>query len=83
MACPESCRLPVMDSMNASPALSGLEQQVLRLSSALRTASAASGLLLVLFLLLHLAGVALAPLAPVRFQAYAAALHRSAWLPPD
>ena len=47
----------------------------------LRTASAASGLLLVLFLLLHLAGVALAPLAPQRFEAYAAALHRSAWLP--
>ncbi len=47
----------------------------------LRPASAASGLLLVLFLLLHLAGVALAPLAPPRFEAYAAALHRSAWLP--
>lgn len=45
------------------------------------TGSAASGLLLVLFLLLHLAGVALAPLAPARFEAYAAALHRSAWLP--
>jgi succinate dehydrogenase / fumarate reductase, cytochrome b subunit len=47
----------------------------------LRRGSAASGLLLVLFLLLHLAGVALAPLAPQRFEAYAAALHRSAWLP--
>jgi len=47
----------------------------------LRSGSAASGLLLVLFLLLHLAGVALAPLAPARFEAYAAALHRSAWLP--
>jgi succinate dehydrogenase / fumarate reductase cytochrome b subunit len=47
----------------------------------LRTASAASGLLLVFFLLLHLAGVALAPLAPQRFEAYAAALHGSAWLP--
>ena len=47
----------------------------------IRRWSAASGLLLVLFLLLHLAGVALAPLAPVRFEAYAAALHRSAWLP--
>lgn len=47
----------------------------------LRPASAASGLLLVLFLLLHLAGVALAPLAPPRFEAYAAALHRSTWLP--
>ncbi len=47
----------------------------------LRPASAASGLLLVLFLLLHLAGVALAPLAPQRFEAYAVALHRSSWLP--
>lgn len=47
----------------------------------LRSASAASGLLLVGFLLLHLAGVALAPLAPQRFEAYATALHRSAWLP--
>ena len=49
--------------------------------SALRAGSAASGLLLVLFLLLHLAGVALAPLAPQRFEAYAAALHGSVWLP--
>ena len=48
----------------------------------LRSGSAAGGLLLVLFLLLHLAGVALAPLAPQRFEAYAAVLHRSAWLPP-
>lgn len=50
-------------------------------STWIRNGSAASGLLLVLFLLLHLAGVALAPLAPVRFEAYAAGLHRSAWLP--
>ena len=47
----------------------------------IRTGSAASGLMLVLFLLLHLAGVALAPLDPQRFEVYAAALHRSAWLP--
>lgn len=47
----------------------------------IRRWSAASGLLLVLFLLLHLAGVALAPLAPARFEAYAAALHGRAWLP--
>ena len=50
-------------------------------SAGWRRASAASGLLLVLFLLLHLAGVALAPWAPQRFEAYAAALHRSPWLP--
>lgn len=67
--------------MNTSPAISGFEQQALRFGSALRRSSAASGLLLVVFLLLHLAGVALAPLAPPRFEAYAAALHRSAWLP--
>lgn len=34
-----------------------------------------------LFLVVHLAGVALAPLAPAAFTAYAAALHRQAWLP--
>lgn len=48
---------------------------------ALRQGSALSGLLLALFLVLHLAGVALAPLAPDRFEALAAALHRSIWLP--
>ena len=42
---------------------------------------AASGLSLVLFLLAHLLGVALAPLDPARFEAYAAALHTSPWLP--
>ncbi len=42
---------------------------------------AATGLALVLFLALHLAGIALAPLAPARFEAYAAALHASPWLP--
>jgi hypothetical protein len=53
-----------MNLMNTSPVISGFEQQALRFSSALRRSSAASGLLLVLFLLLHLAGGALAPLAP-------------------
>ena len=42
---------------------------------------AATGLSLVLFLLAHLLGVALAPLDPLRFEAYAAALHASPWLP--
>jgi succinate dehydrogenase / fumarate reductase cytochrome b subunit len=42
---------------------------------------AVSGLTLVLFLVLHLAGVALAPLAPQRFIAWADALHQQAWLP--
>ncbi|MFZ0408601.1 MAG: succinate dehydrogenase [Cyanobium sp.] len=42
---------------------------------------AASGLLLVLFLLLHLAGVSLAVLDPQQFETYATALHHSSWLP--
>ena len=40
-----------------------------------------SGLALVLFLGLHLTAVSLALLAPARFEALAAALHRQAWLP--
>jgi succinate dehydrogenase / fumarate reductase cytochrome b subunit len=63
-----------MDTLVSDKAPLGINQQVLR------TGSAASGLLLVLFLLLHLAGVALAPLAPQRFEAYATSLHSSAWL---
>jgi succinate dehydrogenase / fumarate reductase cytochrome b subunit len=43
--------------------------------------TAASGLLLVLFLVAHLAGVALAPLAPAAFETYAAGLHAAIWLP--
>jgi succinate dehydrogenase / fumarate reductase cytochrome b subunit len=47
-----------------------------------RTAwTAASGLVLVLFLIVHLGGVALAPLDPAAFETYAVALHGSAWLP--
>ncbi|MEI6029692.1 MAG: succinate dehydrogenase [Synechococcaceae cyanobacterium ELA739] len=42
---------------------------------------AASGLLLVWFLLLHLAGVTLAAVDPLRFEDYATGLHRSPWLP--
>lgn len=41
-----------------------------------------SGLLLVLFLALHLAGVSLALLAPPAFEAWAATLHHQLWLPP-
>lgn len=70
-----------MKSSTPAASMAGMNAETLHLGSALRTASAASGLLLVFFLLLHLAGVALAPLAPQRFEAYAAALHRSAWLP--
>ena len=41
-----------------------------------------SGLLLVLFLALHLAGVSLALVAPGAFEAWAALLHRQPWLLP-
>lgn len=43
---------------------------------------AVTGLVLVLFLVIHLAGITLAPLAPAAFSAYAEALHRQAWLLP-
>ena len=46
-----------------------------------RVPSALSGLALVLFLLVHLGGVSLAPLSPQRFEAWSAGLHQSAWLP--
>ncbi|MEB3199241.1 MAG: succinate dehydrogenase [Synechococcaceae cyanobacterium] len=43
---------------------------------------APSGLLLVLFLVLHLGGVSLALLAPARFERWAALLHGAPWLAP-
>ncbi|MEB3254982.1 MAG: succinate dehydrogenase [Synechococcaceae cyanobacterium] len=43
---------------------------------------AISGLLLVLFLVLHLAGVSLALLDPAGFEAWATRLHHQPWLPP-
>ncbi|WP_087069150.1 succinate dehydrogenase [Cyanobium sp. NIES-981] len=46
-----------------------------------RVWTAAAGLLLVLFLVVHLGGIALAAVAPVRFEAYAVRLHQAAWLP--
>lgn len=42
---------------------------------------AASGLVLVIFLLVHLAGLGLAWWDPAGFERYAAALHGAAWLP--
>ncbi len=47
-----------------------------------RTGAALSGLLLVLFTLVHLGGLIPAVLAPERFEAYASALHSSSWLRP-
>ncbi len=42
---------------------------------------AVSGLALVLFVVAHLAGVAIALVQPQGFELYAAALHRQPWLP--
>jgi succinate dehydrogenase / fumarate reductase cytochrome b subunit len=52
------------------------------LPSAVATWIAGSGALLVVFLVVHLGGVGLAVLRPAAFEAYATALHQSAWLLP-
>ena len=44
-------------------------------------ASGYSGLLLELFLVVHLAGLLPALIAPVQFEHYATALHHQPWLP--
>ena len=56
------------------------DQASLHRAALSRDARAASGLVLVLFLVLHLAAVALAPLAPARFEALATWLHGLVWL---
>ena len=48
---------------------------------AIRSGTAFSGLLLVLFLVVHLAGLIPALAAPLAFEHYADTLHHSAWLP--
>ena len=52
-----------------------------RLPAVARPALAASGLILVVFVLAHLAGVLLAAINPAVFEAYATALHAKPWLP--
>ena len=47
----------------------------------IRTGSALSGLLLVLFLVVHLAGLLPALIAPVQFEQYATVVHQQPWLP--
>ena len=47
----------------------------------IRTGTAVSGLLLVLFIVVHLLGLIPALVAPDQFEAYATALHASPWLP--
>ncbi len=47
----------------------------------IRIGSALSGLLMVLFLVVHLAGLLPALIAPAQFEHYATALHHQPWLP--
>jgi len=47
-----------------------------------RVLLAGSGLVLMAFLVAHLIGVGLAPVAPLQFERYASVLHQSWWLPP-
>ena len=47
----------------------------------MRIGSALSGLLMVLFLVVHLAGLLPALIAPAQFEHYATALHHQPWLP--
>ena len=53
----------------------------MQVSTLLRIGSALSGLLLVLFLVIHLVGLLPALIAPVEFEHYATALHHQPWLP--
>ena len=46
-----------------------------------RIGSALSGLMLVLFLVVHLAGLLPALIAPMQFEHYTTALHHQPWLP--
>ena len=46
-----------------------------------RVLLAGSGLVLMAFLVAHLIGVGLAPVAPLQFERYASVLHASWWLP--
>jgi succinate dehydrogenase / fumarate reductase cytochrome b subunit len=52
------------------------------LTSTIRNANALSGLLLVLFLVVHLGGLTSALGAPASFEAYASGLHHTPWLRP-
>ena len=52
------------------------------LTSTIRNANALSGLLLVLFLVVHLGGLTFVLGAPASFESYASGLHHSPWLRP-
>ena len=52
------------------------------LTSTIRNANAVSGLLLVLFLVVHLGGLTFVLGAPASFESYASGLHHTPWLKP-
>ena len=56
--------------------------QQMTISNTIRNTSALSGLLLILFLLIHLGGTLPALFATETFEAYASYLHHSNWLAP-
>ena len=53
----------------------------MQVPTVMRIGSALSGLLLVLFLVVHLAGLLPALIAPEQFEHYATVLHHQPWLP--
>ncbi len=50
-------------------------------AEAIRVWLAGSGLILIIFLILHLGGVLLAVVAPANFEVYATQIHAAPWLP--
>lgn len=73
--------LPRTQRSNSLPS-SPYGPQMMTISNTIRTANALSGLLLVLFLLVHLGGIIPALVATETFEAYASYLHQSSWLVP-
>lgn len=73
--------LPRTQRPNSLPS-SPYGPQMMTISNTIRTANALSGLLLVLFLLVHLGGIISALVAKETFEAYASYLHQSSWLMP-
>jgi len=74
---PTTLRLPPSSAPPPATAATDVAGQRRR-----QLAAAAAGLLLVLFLVAHLGALSLAPLAPERFERWAAELHGAPWLPP-
>ena len=84
---PMAWRLPVMASRLGGIALAGPHRlrpigvAIVGSGRQLFSWIAPTGLILVLFVVLHLGGVALAVINPGAFEAYATALHAKPWLP--